>query len=512
MSFPRVCFKGKVFIVGSGPGDMGLVSIRALEAISLSDVILYDELANSRLLENCKADSQLVYVGKKASQHTFKQAQIEDMMIEHAKQGKTVCRLKGGDPLLFGRGGEEMEALAVAGIRYEVVPGITSAIAAPAYAGIPVTQRGLTSGVAIFTGHEDPEKEESDLNWPVIAKLDTTLVFLMGMKNLPVIVDNLLRHGMNADTPVAVIHRGTTPLQRTLIGTLKDIVSTVEKECVGAPSVIVVGSVVNLHHKLDWFEQKPLFGKKILITRTRSQASALSKGLGENGALVHELPTIEIEANKDAYPVMDKCITDISSFEWVIFTSTNGVNVFFERLSLLGLDARALGSTKICVIGPATRDELRRYSVKADLMPENYIAESVFELLRGKVNGKKILIPRSDIARRELIDLLSRDGALVADLPIYCTRRPDYPPETIEEMVLNVDLVTFTSSSTVTNFVEILGDSFNRLRGKIRAASIGPITSASVKRAGIHLACEAREYTIPGLINAIVEYYEGDGK
>lgn len=502
--------EGKVVLVGAGPGDRGLISIKALNALSTSDVILYDALVNPRLLEYCKADAQRIAVGKKSGLHPVPQDRIEALLIEHARQGKTVCRLKGGDPLLFGRGSEEMEALATAGIRYEVVPGISSALAAPAYAGIPVTQRGTSSGVAIFTGHEDPCKEESDLYWPAIAGLGTTLVFLMGMKHLSTIVENLMRHGMRTTTPVAIVHQGTTPLQQTLIGTLSDIVPIVEHAHIGAPSVIVVGDVVQLRQRLAWFEHQPLFGRKILVTRTRHQASPLTKGLEDHGALVRELPTIEIEAREDAFPILERCIDDLAQFAWIVFTSANAVEIFFTRLLQRGLDARALANTKICVIGPATGNELACYSLNPDCMPDRYIAESVAAALRSHVRGKRILLPRSDIARPELVELLTQDGAMVTEVPIYHIRRPDVSADTLEGIVSESEVVTFTSSSTVTNFVEILGDTFSRIRQTVAAASIGPVTSESLRSAGIRIACEARTHTIPGLIDAIVEHFTRD--
>lgn len=497
--------RAKVYLVGAGPGDPGLITVKGIECIAAADVVIYDELASAELLRSARDTAELIYVGKKAGNHALPQDEIGELLVRHARDGKTVCRLKGGDPFLFGRGGEEAELLSKNNIEYEIVPGVTSAIAAPAYAGIPVTQRGVTSGVAIFTGHEDPTKETSDLNWEAIANLNTTLLFLMGMKNLPLIVKELEKHGMKGDTPVAVVHRGTTPFQKVVTGTLDNIVSIVEKESIHAPSIIVVGKVVNLRDTLSWVEKKPLFGKGILVTRTRRQASRLSSGLSELGAAVFEFPTIEIEPNRDAYPALDKRITEINGYDWIIFTSMNGVEVFMDRLSALGLDSRAFAGAKICAIGTATRDALKNYSLNADIVPEKYIAESILDSFRGRVGGKRILLPRADIARDALYQGLVSEGALVDVIDIYKTKIATGSRDELKELVMKADIVTFTSSSTVENFVEILGDEFEDIKDEVRAASIGPITTETIKKHGIRLVCEADVYNIEGLVDAIID-------
>jgi uroporphyrinogen III methyltransferase/synthase len=326
------------------------------------------------------------------------------------------------------------------------------------------------------------------------------------------IVGELTKRGVDENMPVAIIHRGTTALQRTVVGTLKNIVATVEREKVGAPSVIVVGKVVSLREKLAWFEKSPLFGKRILVTRTRRQASVLAEALRENGAFVSEFPTIEITPNEKAYPELDCSIKDLSGFNWVIFTSANGVEVFFNRMKFLRKDARAFANLNICAIGPATAEKLLEYGVAADLVPEKYIAESIAEALKGKVKGKKILLPRADIARAELAQLLEKDGATIKEIPIYKTTIPLGLSGELKDIVENTDMVTFTSSSTAENFAAILGCHEKEICGKIRAASIGPITTEAVKKAGIEIACEAREYTIPGLVEVILEYYREAGK
>jgi uroporphyrinogen III methyltransferase/synthase len=498
---------GKVYLVGAGPGDEGLITVKALECIATADVIVYDELANSVFLKHAKVDAEQVYAGKKGGDHHLTQDQIEALLVKYAKEGKSVCRLKGGDPFVFGRGGEEAETLFKNGIGFEIVPGISSAVAVPAYAGISITQRGLTSGVAIFTGHEDPTKETSDMNWKSIARLKTTLVFLMGMKNLPLIVDQLIRNGLDSQTPVAIIHRGTTPRQATVTGQLNTIVKIVESSGLTAPSVIVVGKVVGMREYASWFEGKPLFGKWILVTRSRKQVSKQTKLLRDLGAFVYEFPTIEIESNADAMGELDASINSLSNYDWVIFTSANGVETFFDRVKKLDLDARALATTKICAIGTATRDKLAEYFITADLIPEQYVAESILEAFKGKVEGKRILLPRADLARDVLPEGLKKEGAEVKVIDVYKTTVPLACGCELKNALDNIDMVTFASSSTVDNFVEILADDFAEYKDKIKAASIGPVTSKTLKKHGMNISCEAKEYNIPGLIDRIVEYY-----
>lgn len=497
--------KGKVYIVGAGPGDESLATLGSLEAIKNSDVIVYDELANQALLRYAKKDAKLIYVGKKAGDHALPQEQMNELLADEAEKGNTVCRLKGGDPFLFGRGGEEAELLFQRKINFEIIPGITSAIAVPAYAGIPVTHRGLTSGVAIFTGHEDPTKAESDLNWNAIAKLGTTLVFLMGMKNIASITENLIKNGMDGKTPAAVIHRGTTNAQRVVTGTVADIVDVAERADIKAPSIIIIGKVVGMRDTLSWFEKRPLFGKEIIVTRTRKQASQLVDALQHLGALVHEFPTIEIERNAEALPKLDNAIRAIAEYDWVIFTSVNGVDAFFERIAELGYDSRVLGGVKACAIGSATAEGLLARGIKADLIPEKYVAESILEAFKGRAKGAKILLPRADIARAALPEGLEKEGATVDIIDIYRTVKPkESSKDELIELLKKADLVTFTSSSTVNNFAEILGDEVKSLAGKIKAASIGPVTTETINRYGFKLECEASEYTIAGLVDAIV--------
>lgn len=501
--------KGKVYIVGAGPGDPGLITLKALEFIKGADVILYDELANASLLSYAREGAELVYVGKKTGNHALPQDEILKLMIEKTGVGKTVCRLKGGDPFLFGRGGEEAEALAKNGIPFEIVAGVSSAISVPAYAGIPITHRCLSSGVAIFTGHEDPKKNTSDLDWKTIARLNITLVFLMGMDNLEAITDNLIREGMDRETPVAVIYRGTTPAQRCVTGELRSIAGIVHEAELTAPSVIVIGRVVGMRDALKWFEERPLFGRKILVTRSRKQARELSKMLSIAGADVYEFPTIEIEPNEESCPALDRAIRELSGFDWIIFTSANGVDCFFDRMREQGRDARALEGVRICAIGPATRERLAEMSILADVVPKEYISESILDALSGKVKGKRILIPRADIARDVLPKGLERAGANVQVIDIYRTKMPHGSGGELKELLTKVDMVTFTSASTVENFSAILGEASSGSVSGVKAASIGPVTTEAIRRHGIPLACEASEYTISGLVEAIIEYTRG---
>ena len=362
--------KNKVYLVGAGPGDPGLITLKGKECIAKADVIIYDYLASPTLLAYAGKNAEIIYVGKKGGDHTLPQDQINDLIVQKAKEGLTVCRLKGGDPFIFGRGGEEIEELINAGIDFEVVPGVTSAIAAPAYAGIPLTHRKLASTVTFITGHEDPSKQTSSIHWEALAATGGTLVFLMGVKNLPNITGQLSRFGMPADTPVALIQWGTTSSQQTISGTLETIVAVAESAGVKPPCVIVVGDVVSLRDKMKWFENRPLFGKKIVVTRARSQASDMVQRLTELGASCIECPVIKVIPADDTAPLHD-AVLRISEYDWLIFTSVNGVDFFFNQLSESGKDVRALGNLRFAVIGPATAERLRAYGIKSDIVPES---------------------------------------------------------------------------------------------------------------------------------------------
>ncbi|MBO8126301.1 MAG: uroporphyrinogen-III C-methyltransferase, partial [Firmicutes bacterium] len=457
-------------------------------------------------------DAELIYVGKQANRHTMTQDQINEVLVEKALEGKIVTRLKGGDPYIFGRGGEEAEYCRKHGVKFEVVPGITSAISAPAYAGIPLTHRGYASSVSIITGHEDPTKETSALNWEKLATATDTLVFLMGMSNLAKIVEKLITYGRPADTPVALVRWGTTTKQEVLEGTLETIVEKVQSTGFKSPAIIVVGEVVKLRPTLRWFEDKPLFGKRIVVTRARAQASALTERLMSLGAEPLECPTIKI-SEPDSYEPVDAAIEGLAQgYDWIVFTSVNGVEYFLDRLFVKGKDIRALGEAKLAAIGTATAGALRRRGLRVDFIPTEYRAEG---LLAGfpteEVSGKKVLIPRALEARTILPEELKRRGAKVLEVPVYKTVLDESEGETLVRELSQgqVDAITFTSSSTVKNFLTLLtkaGGSLDLIKG-VTIACIGPITAETTRAAGISVDLEADEYTIDGLVESLIEYF-----
>ena len=503
--------KAKVYLVGAGPGDPGLVTVKGKECIQTADVIIYDYLASPALLKYARKSAELIYVGKKGGDHTLSQDQINALIVEKAKTGVTVTRLKGGDPFIFGRGGEEAEVLFKAGLPFEIVPGVTSAIAAPAYAGIPLTHRKLTSTLAFVTGHEDPNKEATSINWKALATGIGTLVFFMGVKNLPQITRQLMDHGKPPDTPVALVRWGTTPSQVTVSGTLETIVEKVRSAGLKAPALIVVGDVVNLRPTLKWFEKRPLLGKRIIVTRARQQASDLVGRLSDLGAECLEYPTIKIVPPKDPGP-LQQAVKNLPTYDWIVFTSVNGVIHFFEQLFAAGNDVRALGRMQTAAIGPATAEQLRKFGLNSDIVPETYRAESVVDAFKEKnLKAKKILLPRAGEARPILPVELAKMGAEVDEIPAYetliATENADDLNMQLEEK--RVDLVTFTSSSTVKNFKSLLpADRFKKLMQGVTMASIGPITTETAKELGFDVHISADSFTIPGLVEAILQYYQ----
>jgi uroporphyrinogen III methyltransferase/synthase len=499
--------KGKVYLVGAGPGDPGLFTLKGKQVLQEADVIIYDYLANPKLLSYCKKEAEKIYVGKKGGAHTLPQEEINKLLVKKAKEGKIVVRLKGGDPFLFGRGGEEAEELEKEGIPFEVIPGITSAIAVPAYAGIPVTHRNYTSTLAIITGHEAEGKEESKINFSALSKIGT-LVFLMGVKNLPYIVENLIKEGKSPETPVAVIQWGTLPKQKTVTGTLENIVNKIKEAGLTPPAIIIVGEVVKLREKFNWFESKPLFGKKIIVTRTREQASKLIEKLEALGAYCYEIPVIKIEPliNENVFKVIEK----LEKYNWIIFTSENGVKIFYKALWGCGKDWRCLGKTKIAAIGPATKKALENLGVRADLMPEkDFTQEGLISAFSNMdISNSFILIPRAKEAREVLPEKLRERGAKVEVLPIYETRVAEESREALKQALKEgVDIVTFTSSSTVKNFFKLCEDLEEDILKNLIFASIGPITSSTLRTFGFEPHIEAKQYTIDGLVEAIVNYF-----
>lgn len=499
--------EAKVYLIGAGPGDIKLITQKAIEAIGEADLVVYDRLANPRLLSYARQDAEIIYVGKESSNHTLPQDQINALLIKKAKEGKIIARLKGGDPFVFGRGGEEAEELLDEGIAFEIVPGITSAIAVPAYAGIPVTHRTATSSFKVITGHEDPTKDDSQIDWDILAKDQSTLIFLMGVSNLSKITSRLMEKGKAADTPIALVQWGTRAEQRTVTGTLADIVEIVKREGITSPAVIVVGQVVKLREKLNWFEKKPLFGKRILVTRAREQASDLSRIIESLGGEAYEYPSIKIAEVEDK-SLLDKAITEASTYKWLIFTSVNGVKFFFKRMQELKKDIRSLGSVKICAIGPVTKKHLEDKGLIVDYMPEKFVAENVIEGLAPLLEkGDKILLPRADLARPILVQALVDMGMDVNEVIAYNTLSENRNQEEIINILQEkmIHLITFTSSSTVTNFLKVFDDQERRsqlLKG-VKIACIGPITAATAEEEGLKPDFVAEDYTIDGLVEVI---------
>lgn len=500
---------GKVYLIGAGPGDAGLITVRGLDLIKSCDIIIYDYLANVKFLESARKDAEIIYVGKKGGDHTLPQGGINELIVQKAKTGKSIARLKGGDPYIFGRGGEEAEELFDAGIEFEVVPGVTAAAAATAYAGIPLTHRSCTSTLALITGHEDPTKDDTAIAWDKLATGIGTLVFYMGVKNLPLIVDNLVKNGRDPKTPVALIRWGTTPKHRTWTGTLETIVEIAKKEKVKPPSLIVVGEVVSLRDRLGWFEKRPLFGKQIIVTRARAQASDFVERLQESGANTLEFPTIET-VEPESWADLDAAVERIAEYDWMIFTSVNGLGYLLYRLKQTGRDIRQLAGPKLCAIGSKTAEAVESVGMKVDLVPNEYRAEAIIEAI-GDVKGKKILIPRAQEAREILPEELGKMGATVDVVTAYRTVRPTAKKDAILKQIRDseVDMVTFTSSSTVTNFAGMFEKSeLAEIQGKLKVASIGPITSETAKKLGFKVDVSPDEYTIDGLTQSIIGYYK----
>jgi uroporphyrinogen III methyltransferase / synthase len=511
---PQKSDKGIVYLVGAGPGDPELITAKGIRCIASADVLIYDYLAAEALLTHARPECELIYVGKKGGDHTLSQQKINALIVDKAAAGHIVTRLKGGDPFIFGRGGEEAEELVKAGIAFEIVPGVTSAIAAPAYAGIPLTHRQFTSTVAFVTGHEDPTKEDSNIDWASLAKGVGTLVFLMGVKNLSRIVDQLRRNGKPADTPAALVRWGTTCRQQTVTGTLEDIEERAKRAGIKAPAIIVIGQVVTLRDSLKWFEKRPLLGKRIVVTRARAQASELIEQLTTLGAECLQYPTIKV-VPPESWTPLDLAISALPDYNWLIFTSVNGVQSFFDRLFTLGLDTRSLGHLRTAAIGPATAERLRRFGLNTDILPKTYQAESVAEAFAAvDIRGEKILLPRAKEARAVLPEALRGMGALVDEIVVYQTIEATAEKRILREELQagTVDMVTFTSSSTVRNFRSLLPpepQGMDLMKG-VRVACIGPITADTARSLGFEPDITAAQYTIAGLCQALIDFYAAE--
>lgn len=504
---------GKVFLVGAGPGDPSLITVRGVELLKKAEVVVYDHLANKKLLQYAPKNAEMIYAGKKGGvKHTLTQEEINQMLIDRAMTGKRVVRLKGGDPFIFGRGGEEIEELFDAGIPFEVVPGVTSATAAATYAGVPITHRDFTSSVAFVTGHEDPTKETSNIAWDKLATGIGTLVFYMGIKNLPLIASRLIENGRNPQTPTLVVRWASTPEQRSVVGPLAEIAAIAREADIKPPALVVVGDVVKLRDKINWFEKKPLFGKRVLVTRTREQASELVALLEEHGADCLEGSTINI-VPPDSWEEADRAIDSLSRYDWLLFTSLNAVKFFFMRLNEKGRDARALHNVKLGVVGAATADVLNTYGLVADLVPEEFTGDGLADaMLRQGVTGKRILIPRALKAREVLPKTLREGGADVTVASVYQNVQPEQYDEIRKALSdKSVDIITFTSSSTVSNFVDMLkidsSENLHALLKGITVASIGPVTSKTARDNGLDVHIQPKTFTIPALVDEIVDYF-----
>lgn len=495
---------GTVYLVGAGPGDPGLITVRGAELLRKAHVVVYDRLVSSALLALAR-DAELIYVGKEPDTPGEFQAFINEQLAANARSGKTVVRLKGGDPFVFGRGGEEAIALAEAGVPFEVVPGVTSAIAVPAYAGVPVTHRDVAASFTVVTGSEDPVKPDSQVDWRALARVGGTLVVLMGWRSLPVIVRALLEEGRSPATPVCVTQWGTLPNQLTVDGTLADIVERGDAAGITSPVVTVIGETAALRPALRWFDRTPLFGKRVLVTRSRTQAGTLSGLLAARGAEAVDLPAIAVEPLSDTSD-LDAVLGELAGFDWVIFTSTNGVDAVFRRLTAAGRDARVFASARVAAIGPATAEALAVRGIAADLMPAAYTSRSVANSFASlDVRDARILLPRADIAPPALPDGLRQMGALVTEVSAYRTVVPGEASVEAKGILASgtIDAITFTSSSTVRNLVALL-DGAELINGS-KVVSIGPVTSKTASELGVRVDKEAVEHTVRGVADAVLE-------
>lgn len=506
--------RGKAYLIGAGPGDPGLITVRGQEILKKTEVLIYDYLAGERLLDLVPEGAELIYAGKMGGiKHTHTQEEINEMLVDRVRAGKIVVRLKGGDPFIFGRGGEELEELVKAGLDYEAVPGVTSASAAATFAGVPITHRDCTSSVAFITGHERPDKKETSIAWDKISTGVGTLVFYMGIKNLPSITANLIKHGRDPKTPVAVVRWASMPFQRSVVGNLETIADIVKEEGIKPPALTIVGDVVNYRKKLDWYEGRPLFGKRIVVTRTREQASELVSLLSENGAYCLEHATISIHP-PDSWVETDEAIANLQRFDWILFTSINAIHHFFKRLREKGKDCRDLHGVAIAAIGRVTADILLEHGISADLVPTSFTGDGLAAAMVDQgVEGKKILIPRALKARKVLEERLRSSGGHVVIAPVYQNVPPVYEGTVLREEIKKgeVDMVTFTSSSTVTNFVSMLNVSNNEelqdLLQDVKIAVIGPVTAKTALSFGMTIAAQPESFTIVDMVDSIVDCF-----
>ncbi|TXK84707.1 uroporphyrinogen-III C-methyltransferase [Paenibacillus sp. N3.4] len=505
---------GRVYLVGAGPGDPKLITVRGMEAIQKADVIVYDRLANPRLLKHRKPEAELIFVGKLPDKHILKQEEINQLLVDLALQGKVVTRLKGGDPSVFGRVGEEAELLVEHGVTYDIIPGITSSIAVPAYAGIPVTHRDFTSSFAIITGHEYPNKTYSSLDWEHLAKAIGTMVFLMGVANLEQICRELIRCGKPPEMPVALVRWGTWADQATITGTLADISEKVKQANFQSPAVIIVGEVVKLREKLAWVEKKPLFGRRVLVTRARSQASELVDFIDDMGGEAVEFPVIRLQppSSPETLLALDLALEKIHEFDWIVITSVNGVEFFFRRLREKGIDIRRMGNARIAAVGPKTAEALADRGIIADLLPTKYRGEGILETIEAELQpNQKVLLPTADLAREYLPARLKQLGLQVTEVDVYENVLTTDGGDEIIHLLRNqsIHIITFTSSSTVTNLLEALRqhgaeEPLSLLQG-VEIACIGPKTAETVLELGLPITYMAEEATVASLAQSLTK-------
>jgi uroporphyrinogen III methyltransferase/synthase len=504
--------KGKVYLVGAGPGDIGLLTVKGLKCLKRADVVVYDFHLNAQVLNYINHDAEFIYAGKRGGRHTMGQEEINSILVGKAKEGKVVTRLKGGDPFVFGRGGEEAEALAAEGIPFEVVPGVSSSVAAPAYAGIPLTHRKYSSSFAVIPGYEDTTKEDSSIDWAKLATGVGTLVFLMAVKNIETLTKKLIEHGRAPDTPVAIVRWGTKADQTTLTGKLKDIAAKVKERDIRPPAVMVVGDVVKLRDTLKWYELKPMFGVRILVTREHTEGFG---DLEDLGAEVIEFPTIEIAPPEDWDP-MDSSIKGIASGskvpDWLVFTSANGVRYFFERFFALGHDIRELKGIKVCAIGKKTMATVERLGIRVDLMPEKFRAEGLVEVFKkeaGSLKGIRFLLPRAAEAREVFPNAVMAQGGEIDVPEAYTAVMPLTRGKRLKRFLREgrISVATFTSAATFNNFREIMGPEADGLLKEVKIAAIGPVTAKAIEKAGLKVDIMPAEATVEAMVEAIKKYF-----
>lgn len=507
---------GIVYLVGAGPGDAGLLTLRGAEVLGRAQVVVYDALVNPALLRLAPAGAEIIYGGKRSRDHALPQADLNQLLVARAKEGKTVVRLKGGDPYVFGRGGEEAEELAAAGLTFEIVPGISSTVAAPAYAGIPVTHRDFCSAYQVITGHEEPTKSESSIDWSVVARSPGTKVILMGVERIRQITDELVRHGMSGTTPAAMIQWGTTSRQQTVVATLETLSDSASLAGISAPAVTVIGGVVSLRKQLNWFENRALFGRRVVVTRTREQASVLAGQLAERGADVLEVPTIRIEPPTELHPLIE-ALTGLGEYNWIVFTSPNGVTAFLDYFFKAYDDIRSLGMIRFAAVGPATAAKLREVHLRVDAMPSEYVASKVAKAITGveNVENLRILCLRAEVASHELVKELEDLGGIVDDVACYRTipETEDRNGAAARLMEEGADWVTFTSASTVENFhARFHLPDLVRKFPKMRLLSIGPETTKAIGSLGMGTPVEAKPHNIEGMVATLEKVVRAEAK